>query len=187
MDGFWAGVAHYNQVHGTHARVLGWNPATQHGQFVDHDPTHFSAFSDNETAHFLASGLIRSGADVIFPVDGPIGENSSCSAALRARDVLLIGVDTDQFYATPNCEARWVTSVMKVYRRMVYLAMGQVYRGDFKGGTLWGTLKNGGVALASPHTLKSRIPGRLRAELVRVKQDIISRSITTDPRSYLSG
>jgi basic membrane protein A len=76
---------------------------------------------------------------------------------------------------------------MKVYRRMVYLAMGQVYHGQFKGGDLWGTLKNGGVALAPAHTLESKIPTGLRAEVARVKQDIISRSIATDPQSYLTG
>ncbi len=187
MDGFWAGVQHYNQVHGTEVRVLGWNPKTRRGLFVGQSPTDFGAFNDRGSAHDLASSLISFGADVIFPVDGPVGEDSSCSAALRARDVLLIGVDTDQFYATPACQARWVTSVMKVYRRMVYLAMGQVYDGRFRGGTLWGTLKNGGVALAPPHTLESRTPAGLRAELAHVEHDVISRSITTDPQSYLSG
>ena len=76
---------------------------------------------------------------------------------------------------------------MKVYRRMVYLAMGQVYHGDFKGGTLWGTLKNGGVALAPSYGLESRITPGLRAELSHVEQDVINRSIATDPRSYHSG
>jgi basic membrane protein A len=187
MDGFWAGVQHYNQVHGTRVRVLGWNPATRQGEFVGRDQTDFGAFDDRVLAHDHASNLIHSGADVIFPVDGPVGETSSCDAALRARNVLLIGVDTDQFYVTPTCQARWLTSVIKVYRRMVYLAMGQVYHGDFAGGTLWGTLKNGGVALAPSHTLESRIPAGLRTELKQVEHDVNSRSITTDPQSYLSG
>jgi basic membrane protein A len=65
--------------------------------------------------------------------------------------------------------------------------MGQVYHGDFAGGTLWGTLKNGGVALAPSHTLESRIPAGLRTELKQVEHDVNSRSITTDPQSYLSG
>lgn len=181
MDGFWAGVQHYNQVHGTHVRVLGWNPATRKGQFVG-DKT----FSNSGLARDHAANLIYSGADVIFPVDGPVGENASCSAALAAHNVLLVGADSDQFFATPACQGRWVTSVMKVYRRMVYLAMAQVYHGKFTGGTLWGTLQNGGVALAPPHTLKSRIPAKLRTELAQLKQDVLSRSITTDPKSYLS-
>jgi basic membrane protein A and related proteins len=187
MDGFWAGVQHYNQVHGTHVRVFGWNPKTRKGQFVGRGTTDFGAFNDWGGAHDTAASLISFGADVIFPVDGPIGEDSSCSAALRTRHVLLIGVDTDQFFAKPACQARWVTSVMKVYRRMVYLAMGQVYHGRFNGSTLWGTLQNGGVALAPAHTLESRIPAGLRAEVKRVKQDVINRSISTDPQSYLSG
>jgi basic membrane protein A and related proteins len=187
MDGYWAGVQHYNQLHGTHVRVLGWNPKTHQGLFVSHDPNDFGAFDDPAAARDLTATLIRSGADVIFAADGPAGENGSCAAALRARGVLLVGVDTDQHYATPDCQARWVTSVMKVYRRMVYLAMGQVVHGSFKGGTLWGTLKNGGIALAPPYGLESRIPTGLRAELARAKEDVIRRSVSTDPRSYLSG
>jgi basic membrane protein A len=187
MDGFWAGVQHYNQVHGTRVRVLGWNPKTQRGLFIGNGPKDFQAFVDGGAAYDLTTNLITRGADIIIPVDGPVGEDSSCSAVRQARHVLLIGVDTDQFFATPTCQARWLTSVMKVYRRMVYLAMGQVYHGRFNGGTLWGTLKNGGVALAPPHSLASTIPAQLQAELAHVSQEIINRSITTDPRSYFSG
>jgi basic membrane protein A len=187
MDGFAAGVFYYNRVHGTHVRVIGWDPET-HGMFVSTDPTDFSAFTDTRAASDLTNRLIRSdGADVIFPVDGPAGEAGACSAAQHARGVLLIGVDTDQHYSTPDCEARWVTSAMKVYRRMVFLAMGQIVHHQFKGGLLDGTLENGGVGLAPFYGFETRIPPRLRRELDRVKKGIENRSITVDPRSYLSG
>ena len=187
MDGFWAGVQHYNNVHGTDVRALGWNPQTHRGLFVGQDPTDFSAFGDPTTPRRLTSNLIRSGADIIFPADGPVGDESSCQAALQTRGVLLIGVDTDQHYATPDCAVRWVTSVMKVYRRMVYLAMGQVFHHRFAGGVLRGTLTNGGVALAPFYGRESKIPRGLLDELTRVEHDVISRSVSTDPSSYFSG
>ena len=34
MDGFYDGVQYYNQKHGTHVQVLGWNEKTQNGNFT---------------------------------------------------------------------------------------------------------------------------------------------------------
>jgi len=187
MNGFAAGILYYNRVHGTHVRLLGWNPKTQQGAFVDTNTSDFGAFADTPAAKELTARLLRQGADVVFPVDGPGGETGSCIAVQRAPSVLLVGVDTDQYYSNPQCEAHWVTSAMKIYRRMVYLAMGQIVHHTFKGGSLEGTLKNGGVGLAPFHSFESKIPGRLQDELYRVQQDIIRRSISVDPQSYLSG
>jgi basic membrane protein A and related proteins len=187
MDGFWSGVQYYNRVHAKHVRVLGWNPRTQKGMFLSQDPNNFGAFADTATAKALTAGLIRSGADIIFPVAGPGGENGACSAAQRAKGVLLIGVDTDQHYATPDCEAQWLTSVLKIYRQMVFLAMKQVVNHRFKGGVLEGTLANGGVGLAPPYGLKSRIPRFLQSEVQRVGKGVVNGSIPIDPQSYLSG
>jgi basic membrane protein A and related proteins len=187
MDGFWAGVQYYNRVHATHVRAIGWNPKTQKGLFVSMDPTDFGAFADTNLASDLTGNLIHSGADVVFPVDGPGGEAGSCSAAQHAKGVLLIGVDTDQHYATPDCEAQWLTSVLKIYRRMVFLAMKQIVDDRFKGGVLEGTLANGGVGLAPSYGLKSKIPGSLLIEIARVDKGVANGSIPIDPQTYLAG
>lgn len=187
MDGFAAGVFYYNSIHGAHVRVLGWNPKT-HGLFVD--PTNagdFAAFGDTTTPTRYTSDLISKGADIIFPVDGPHGENSACSAVQRARKVLLIGVDTDQHYSTPDCVAYWLTSVMKDFQAMVHLAMGRVVHHEFSGGVLTGTLRNQGVHLAQYYRLKSRIPGHLLSDLARVKKQVANRSLSVDPKSYPGG
>jgi basic membrane lipoprotein Med (substrate-binding protein (PBP1-ABC) superfamily)/DNA-binding SARP family transcriptional activator len=184
MNGFAAGILYYNRVHGTHVRLIGWNPKGQTGTFVSDDSTQFSAFTDEATAKADADYLVLKGADIIFPVDGPQGDAGACRTALANRDVRLIGVDTDQHYSTPDCVTRWLTSAEKIYRRMVYLAMGQIVHHQFKGGLLEGTLKNGGVGLAPFY---GSVPKRLRDELPRVKRGIINHSITVDPRNYLSG
>jgi basic membrane protein A len=187
MSGFAAGVLYYNRVHGTHVRLIGWNAMTGTGTFVSTDLSNFGAFADTSAASTLTADLIHSGADVIFPVDGPAGETGSCNAARGTHGVLLIGVDTDQHFSTPDCEALWLTSVMKVYRRMVYLAMGQIVHHRFNGGLLQGTLANGGVGLAPLYGLASSVPSRLRSELDRTKKEIVNRSTSVDPRSYLTG
>jgi basic membrane protein A and related proteins len=185
MDGFAAGVLYYNQQHGTHVRLLGWNPETRQGTFVDTNTNDFSVFGNTIAARELTAGLIDRRADVIFPVDGPAGETGSCRAAQPSSNVLLIGVDIDQHYATPDCEARWLTSVMKIFRRTVYLAMGRIVDHTFDGGELQGTLANGGVGLAKFYGFNSRIPLRLRRELRVARKQIVDRTITDDPRSYL--
>lgn len=187
MDGFAAGILYYNRVHGTHVQLLGWDPKAREGTFVSHDPADFGAFADTATAAQLTNGLIRNGADVIFAVDGPGGETGSCRAAQHHQRLLLIGVDTDQHYATPDCSPQWLTSVLKIYSQMVFLAMGQIYEHRFKGGLLEGTLANGGVGLARFYNLRSRVPPRILAELRRVKKGVGNRSIPIDPRTYLGG
>jgi basic membrane protein A and related proteins len=187
MDGFAAGVLYYNRVHGTHVRVLGWGPTTKQKAWVSATPGDFSAFVNTGVAKALAANLIHSGADVVFAVDGPHGETGSCEAAQRSLQVLLIGVDTDQYYATPDCEARWLTSVQKNYGPMVFLAMKQIVDHRFHGGGLEGTLENGGVGLAPFHGLRSKVPLGLQHELDQAKRGVVNRSISIDPRAYLSG
>ena len=167
MSGFAAGVLYYNRHHKRKVELLGWNPRTHEGAFVSQDPADFAAFGDVAAATRIAAHLISSGADIIMPVDGPTGGYGAGEAARQTQTpkVLLIGVDTDQFFSTPQYSDLWLTSVQKRYRRMVYLAMGDVVDGDFKGGVLNGTLENGGVGLAPFHGLESRVPISLPAKL----------------------
>jgi len=83
--------------------------------------------------------------------------------------------------------ARWLTSVLKIYRQMVFVAMGQIVHHHFEGGQLEGTLANGGVGLAQYYNLRSKIPRPVRTELSRVRKGIANGSVPVDPRAYLSG
>jgi basic membrane protein A len=129
--------------------------------------------------------LIRAGADVIMPVAGGNGELGAGRAVRASRDdVLLIGVDADQHFSNPQFVDLWLTSVLKVYRRMVYLARGEAVLGRFEGGRITGTLANGGVARAPYYGLGKRVPARLRRELEKVEKGIEDGSISLDPKSY---
>jgi basic membrane protein A len=185
MNGFAAGILYYNQVNGTNVRLLGWDPKSQTGTFVSQDPSDLGAFGDAAAARRISAGLISSGADILMPVDGSAGEDGAGRAAQRAQRVLLIGVDTDQHFSTPDYEPLWLTSVMKVYRRMVYLAMGEVVRGDFRGGVRYGTLANGGVGLAPFYGLGDKVSASLLTQLDEIKRGIANGSISVNPSDYL--
>jgi basic membrane protein A len=186
MKGFAAGVLRYNREHATHVRVLGWDTKSG-GTYLSPDKSDGSVFDDPAPAAALTRDLIRSRADVIMPVSGGAGALGAGRAVRASTEpVLLIGVDTDQHYATPQFVDLWLTSVLKIYRRMVYLTMGETVLGRFKGGgAVTGTLGNGGVGLAPYYGLGKRVPARLRRELEKLEKGIADGSISLDPKSYV--
>src|SRR5205807_677547 len=66
MDGYWDGVQYYNQKHGKHVQVLGWDEKTQKGSFT-------GDFTNQTKGQTLTQTFISEGADIIFPVAGNVG------------------------------------------------------------------------------------------------------------------
>jgi basic membrane protein A len=185
MRGFAAGVLRYNREHATDAKLLGWDPKTDTGTYVSEDTSDGSVFEDAPNAARITTNFIRAGADVIMPVDGGGGTNGAGNATRASRKrVLLIGVDADEHFSTPQFSDLWLTSVLKIYRRMVYLAMGEEVLGRFEPGPIRGTLANGGVDLAPFYQLSKRVPTRLRKELRKLEKGIADGSVSLDPKSY---
>ena len=120
-----------------------------------------------------------------MPVAGNGGEVGAGRAVRASRQpVLLIGVDTDQHYAAPQFVDLWLTSVLKVYRRMVYLAIGETVLGRFESGPIRGNLADGGVALRA--VLRARQTGAeaAAARARKVQKGIEGGSGSLDPKSY---
>jgi basic membrane protein A len=186
MRGFAAGVLRYNREHATDVEVLGWDAKKGVGTYLADLSEGGAVFDDAPRAAIFTRNLIRAGADVIMPVDGPIGGIGAGRAVRASReDVLLIGVDADQHFSNPQFVDLWLTSALKVYKRTVYLAMGRVVHDKFKGGEIHGTLANGGVKLAPYYGLSGRVPAKLRRELEDVTDGIVDGTISLDPASYL--
>lgn len=181
LKGFAAGVLYYDHEHRTNVKVLGWNAQRGTGTYVSGDPNDENAFGNVAGAKLIATGFIQEGADVIMAADGYNGELAVGRAARVVNGVRLIGVDADQHFALPQFANLWLTSVLKNYDQMVYIAMGQVVHGDFRGGVLEGTLANRGVGL-SPYY--GHVPARLRSEIEKTKDGISKGSISLDPASY---
>ena len=185
MRGFAAGVLRYNREHATDVKLLGWDPETDTGTYLGDENGDGGVFEDRASAARISRNFIRAGADVLMPVDGAAGALGPGSAVrAEKKKVLLIGVDTDQHFSTPQFSDLWLTSVVKNYRRMVYLAMGEEVLGRFQPGTISGSLANGGVGLAEYYELGKRVPARLRRELDKLEKGIADGSISLDPKSY---
>jgi basic membrane protein A and related proteins len=181
MDGFWDGVQYYNQKHGTHVQVLGWNEQTQKGEFS-------GDFTNQTKGETITQTFISEGADIIFPVAGNVGLGAAQAVqqadnSAGSQKVNMMWVDTDGCVSAQQYCKYFITSVMKGIQTAVSNAVESAANGTFQGGNYIGTLANGGVALAPFHDFASQVSGTLQAELGQIKAGIISGSIQTPTKS----
>ncbi len=162
MDGFADGVAYYNQKHHKNVQVLGWNEATQTGEFTN-------SFTDLTAGQRITQTFITEGADVIFPVAGGVGLGAAKAvqtADQAGQNVNMMWVDTDRCVsAAQYCK---------------YLAAAH---GPFTGGNYIGTLTNGGVTLAPYHDFGGKVPAALQSEMAQIKTQIESGAIKPATKS----
>jgi basic membrane protein A and related proteins len=179
MDGFWDGVQYYNQKHGTHVQVLGWNEQTQKGSFT-------GDFTDQTKGQTVTQTFISEGADIIFPVAGNVGLGAA--KAVQDADnagghVSMLWVDTDGCVSAAQYCQYFLSSVTKGIQAAVKNAVLTAQAGTFKGGTYVGTLANGGAVLSPFHDFASKVPASLQAELQTIETGIENGSIPTPTKS----
>ena len=92
MNGFLQGVNKYNEVHGTKVKVLGWDG--KDGSFTNN-------FDNVDDGKKLTQGFVDEGADIVFPVAGPVGLGTSALAKETGK-IRVIGVDVDQYLSNPS-------------------------------------------------------------------------------------
>jgi basic membrane protein A len=173
MDGFTLGAQHYARTHGKNILVLGWDPATQSGQFIGN-------FADADAARQITEQLIAAGVDIIMPVAGGAGV-SAATVAKEHHGVYIIGVDTDWYQSAPEVKDVVLTSVMKRIDTMTFNVIKATLEGAFRGGEISGNLGNGGVDLAPFHELITLVSPELRVELEAIRSQIVSGAIQTRP------
>jgi len=181
MDGYWDGVQYYNQKHGTHVQVLGWNEQTQKGSFT-------GDFTNQTKGQTLTQTFISEGADVIFPVAGNVGLGAakavqSADAAAGSNKVNMMWVDVDGCVSAATYCPYFITSVEKGIVPSVKAVVLSVAGGTFQGGSYVGTLANGGAVLSGFHEFASKVPASLQSELMQISQGIQSGSIPTPTKS----
>jgi basic membrane protein A len=181
MDGFADGVAYFDKQKSKSVKVIGWDADKQTGAFS-------GGFDANDKAKGVAQNLIDQGADVIFPVGGPIFQSAGAAITDSGKSIALLGADADVFNTFPTYDSLYLTSVMKGIdpaTQAVVKATSKQKAGTFDNTAYVGTLKNDGVGIAPFHDFSSKVDPGLQKELDSIKADIISGKITV--KSYLSG
>jgi len=170
MKGFEAGVKYYNMQKGTNVQVLGWNSATGEGTFTNN-------FESTDDGRRVAESFIQEGADIILPVAGRVGLGSA-AVCKETQSCLIIGVDADWYDTAPEYRDVELTSVLKKINVAVYNTIKDAIEGKFTAGTAVYALKDGGVDIAPYHNFEDKVPAELKAEIEKLKSDIISGAVT---------
>jgi len=162
MTGFLNGVNYYNAQNGTEVEVLGWDG--EEGSFAGN-------FQNLDDGKRLAQGFFDEGADIIFPVAGPVGLGAS-AFALENGEVKIIGVDVDQYVSNEAEQSVYLTSVLKNIDAAVFDSIKNVQETGAPGADYLGDYANGGVGLAPYHDYEGEVPDELKAEIEDLTQQI---------------
>ncbi len=173
MDGFAQGVDQYNKDNNTQVRVEGWDVASQDGQFV-------GDFSDVARGKVITQDLISKGADIVFPVAGPVGTAALEVAKSSGGKVNAIWVDADGYVSAPDYKGSIMTSVVKGMDVAVFDAIKAALDGTFTGDPFIGTFANEGVSLAPFHDFDAQVPQDLKNRIEELRKGIIDGSITIE-------
>lgn len=177
MNGFAAGIAYYNDAHGTDVELKGWIPATQTGVFT-------GDFDDQDKGRTTAEALMQEGADIIFPVAGPVGIGAMAAVSDNPAQLdpapMFIGVDVDQFISVPGNEAIMLSSVLKRIDNAVFAAIETAMGLDglWESNLYVGTLENEGVGMAPFHEFEDDVPAELVTEIDGLRAALIAGDVT---------
>jgi basic membrane protein A len=180
MDGWVAGANYYAEKKGVDIKVLGWDPAAATGTF---NPS-TAPFNDVDFGKTTAEAFVGQGADVVHAVAGTTGNGSY--QYMLDNNLYSVGVDLDQCISLPEYCGTLLTSAQKNIGAAVITAVNDHYAGN-KGGTNYvGTLKNGGVQIATLDRTESEwtsvfgslVTAELKAEVEALKAAIIDGSVS---------
>jgi len=181
MDGWVAGAKYYAEKKGVATTVLGWDPVAKTGTFNSNAVG--SPFNDVDFGKTTAEAFMGQNADVVHAVAGTTG-NGTYQAMMDAGKYS-VGVDLDQCISLPEYCGTLLTSAQKNIGAAVIAAVSDNYAGK-KGGTNYvGTLKNGGVQIATldrteaawTATFGTLVTAELKAEVEALKAAIIDGSV----------
>ncbi|MCU1406704.1 MAG: family transporter substrate-binding protein [Glaciihabitans sp.] len=176
MDGFADGVARYNEDKGTSVEVIGWDLATQEGQFTGN-------FTDINAAKVLSQTMLDQGADIILPVGGPIYQGTAEAMRDAGGDLALLGVDADMYLMAPDYSDLILTSIARNMPLSISTVIQDDAAGDFTNDEYVGTLENGGVAISPFHDFEDKVAPTLADEIATLQEGIIDGSIVVNSTS----
>jgi basic membrane protein A and related proteins len=179
MTGYVYGVDYYNKTNNANIKVIGWDPLAKTGQFV-------GSFTDVNKGKLITQAEIQQGADVIFPVAGPI--DAGTATAVRAAGgpkagYYMLWVDSDGCVSNPDGCDVIVSTVQKNIQPSLYAVISKTVNGNFPTGSYLGTLSNNGVGLAPYHNLSADVPAKLQEQITQLTKDVASGAVKVGPAS----
>ena len=168
MDGFKQGAEYFGKQKSKPIKVLGWNG--QKGAFAQ-------SFTDTGKGAATTQGLVRQGADVVFPVAGGAGGGAFDVAKSSNGKLSVIWVDFPGCDYYPD-DCKFIpTSALKAIPENVKDYVLKAAKGDVPTGTYEGTLENDGVGIDAFHDFDSKISNETKSELDTIRKGIIDGSI----------
>jgi basic membrane protein A len=156
---------------GYHAGVLSVRPDAK--VLISYAGVTGDAFKNPAKGKELALAQIDAGADVIFHASGSTG--LGVFEAVRARNKLAIGVDSDQSAVAPD---HCLTSMVKQVDVAVFDAISRARDGKFTSGILSEGLKEGGVDYVFNERNSRWITPPIRARVEALRKEIVEGRIT---------
>ncbi len=131
-------------------------------------------FTDPEWGKTTALSMIDKGVDVVFGAGGKTGNGALLGCA--EKNVMAIGVDTDQYLTVPEAQKVLLTSAMKLLTPGTFNLIKMAKDGKFPaGGNFYG---QGG--LAPYHDLDSKVPADVKAKLDEITKGLTDGSLKTN-------
>lgn len=136
-------------------------------------PSKYTGSWDNvDYAKVAATGLISSGADIVYHAAGRAG--LGVISAAKEKGVYAIGVDSDQ---DDIAEGSVLTSMIKRVDEAVYQTIKDLKEGNFSAGDRMYDLKAGGVGLSEMRFTKDKIGAENLAKVKEISDKIVSGEI----------
>lgn len=130
-------------------------------------------FSDPEEGKKQAQQMISQSADVIFGAGGQTGNGALLACA--ERNVMAIGVDSDQYNTLAQAQKVLLSSAMKLITPGVLDLAKAAKDGSFKGGNFTGL-----VGLAPYHDFESQVPAAVKEKMKQIDTGLKNGSIPTN-------
>ncbi|MFF0375074.1 BMP family lipoprotein [Actinoplanes missouriensis] len=178
MDGFYDGVEYHNKTKGTKVAVVGWDKAKQNGTFAE-------SFVDQNKGKSITQTLVSQGADIVMPVAGGTGLGTAQVAKDSAGKTSVIWVDQDGCKSAEQYCDVFLTTVVKNIEEAVKEAVVKGAKGEALAASpgYVGTLENNGVGLAGYNQFDSKVDAALKAEIDKLKADIVAGTVKVESAS----
>ena len=171
MDGFQAGMEHFNSENDGDVVLEGWDSANPEGGLFTGD------FENQDNGRQVTETLLGEDVDIVMPVAGPVGLGSA-AAIQDAGEGSLVWVDTDGCVSVEEFCDLFLTSVMKNMDVAVFTAVEEALNDEFEGGLYTGTLENEGVGIAPFHEFEDTVPDDIKTQVEELRQQIIDGEVT---------